>query len=195
MPTTRFMSLTGEENVAPPFRTPTPTVTDELVAHVEAHARRAVRLCTEKQRLVLGDALPEDGVVVVAPTPHRTLAHVGALDPRDCVVVKQAVVDRHGYPLSFVIRNTRVTVLSVFTVKCKLTVLHWPQYRLLGRKLELLHGEASDRAVIPQPGCAHFYNCMPDSIKVGGDMDVVFHVHFGEYGTYGRIVSARKVKV
>jgi hypothetical protein len=80
MPTVRFVSLTGEQDAAPPFRTPSDTVTDELFRHVEAHAGRVVRLCAGGEILRHGDALPEDGVVVVAPTPHRLLAHVNALD-------------------------------------------------------------------------------------------------------------------
>jgi hypothetical protein len=67
--------------VAPPFRTPICTVTDQLLHHVEAHAGRAVRLCAGGKLLRPGDALPEDGVVVATATPHMSLFLFAKLRP------------------------------------------------------------------------------------------------------------------
>jgi hypothetical protein len=191
MATVRFVSLAGEEDVAPPFRTPTPTVSDQLVAHVEAHTGWAVRLCAGEKLLKRGDALPEDGVVVVAPTPHRTLAHVGALDPHDCVVVKRVIVDRHGCPLTFVVRNTRVTGVSQICIQCALTAMQWTQYHDLWRKCGKYHAYGPT----VKARTAHFYHFreeLPDGVEVGDDVDVVFDVYSGSGMHYG-IVSICKV--
>jgi hypothetical protein len=189
MPTVRFVSLTGKKDVAPPFRTPSATVTDELVAHVEAHTGRAVRLCDGEEVLRCGDALPEDGVMVVAPTSHRTLAHAETLDPRDCVVKVNMVADRHGRPLTWEIRNLRVTFVTKNVVVCMLTNLQKKHLHLLWKKSTLASN--MEESVID----AYFYCFTPSPVEVAvGDVvvDVVFHVGV-EDCTYFRIVSICKV--
>jgi hypothetical protein len=149
MATVRFVSLAGEENVAPPFRTPVRTVTDALFAHVEAHTRRAVCLCDGEEVLERGATLPEDGVVSVTPTPHRTLAHAEALSDNDCIVSELinrmgfgfVLVDRHGRPLTWVVRNTRVMHVDHGAVSCLLTKLQQEQRDTLFHKLLVVVGE------------------------------------------------------
>jgi hypothetical protein len=188
------VSLAGEENVSPPFRTPIPTVTDELLQHVEAHTGRVVRLCDGEEVLERGAALPENGVVVVAPTPHRTLAHIEALSDSDCVVVSDTVVmvDRHGCPLSFVIRNTRVTNVSMQWLQCVLTKVQWTHVRVLERKC----GEFSACAPLPETGSAYFCHsgqALPDGAGVGDAVDLTFNVCVCVAFPYFRVVSIRKV--
>jgi hypothetical protein len=171
MPTVHFVWLSGQEDVAPPFRTPISTVTLELFHHVEARTHRAVRLCAGDKVLERGDALPDEGVVVVAPTPHRTLAHVGALDPRVFLPirtdVKEAVVDRHGCPLTFVIRNTRVVyTLGDFFMRCALNKLQQAQVG------GLPPCNGSDTITF------NFNKKAPDGVGVGDSVDVVFYVGF-----------------